>query len=72
MRRETFSYEHNRGDVVPALKFTGCIEEDAICVVNLTASARFGCKCDTQWQRIELRPDFTQAFHMTRRNEQTQ
>ena len=60
MRRETFTCEHNGGDAVPALKFTGCIEQEAIGVVNLTAPERFAGKCDTKWQWIELRPDFTQ------------
>ena len=39
MRGEAFPYEHHGGDAVPALKFTGRIEEDAIRIGSPEVSA---------------------------------
>src|SRR5437899_807019 len=41
MGSEAFPHENNGGNIVPALKFTGCIEKHAIRVVGSVAGARF-------------------------------
>ena len=72
MRSKTFPNENNSGYVVPALKFTSCVEKHAIRVVDFLATAQFAGKRDAQSQRIQVRADFPQAFDVSRRDEQAQ
>ena len=72
VRSKTFPHENNSGYVVPALKFTSCVEKHAICIVNFLATAQLAGEHDVQSQRIQVRADLPQAFDVSRRNEQAQ
>ena len=72
VRSKTFPHENNSGYVVPALKFTRCVEKHAIRIVDFLATAQLAGEPDVQSQRIQARADFPHAFDVSRRNEQAQ
>ena len=71
MHRETFSHENNRGDTVPALKFTSRVKKNAIHIA-FAMSDCFACQRHMQPQSVQLRADFPYPLDMTGRNEQPQ
>jgi hypothetical protein len=68
---ETFTHEHHSSYAIPPLKFTSCIEEDAI-GISPTSWQRFAGEGDTQWKNTQICTDFLQPFNVSRRDEQTQ
>jgi hypothetical protein len=68
---ETFTHEHHRSDAIPLLKFTSCIEKDAI-GITVTSLQGLAGEGDTHWKNTKLCADFLQPFNVTRRDEQTQ
>src|SRR4029077_13319914 len=71
VRGEAFPDEHHSGNVVPTLKLTSRVEEDAI-RIGCVAGERFAGERHAQWHSAQLRTNFLQPFDMTRCDEQPQ